>query len=229
MPAALLGFSQSDQMLSCAPCEKCPEKGTIAVFKVYPIGAVLISCSLALLPNIGLAGDAGAPPADPRAIAKDYYVSCQWRVAQRFMAEPTIRDFRYKSGDMTVPAREFSVEQGMDRYKVTVADFTNGPAVDDTIVENAVMPMRQLGEIEEQQPEDYAPGLPGRQLVIFAPNGRQYRFTVYMADHHLYISEAYTARGDFKALQFDQSMVLIGADGADQNNFGNPLHYPCEK
>jgi len=198
--------------------------------KVYPISAVLISCGLALLPDIGLAADASTLSTEElRAIAKDYYVSCQWRVAQRFMVEPTIRDFMYKSGDMTVPAREFSVEQGIDRYNVTVAGFTNGPAIDDTIVENALVPIRRLGEIQEQQPEDYAPGLPGRQLVIFAPNDRQYRFTIYMADHHLYISEAYTAKSDVKGLQFDQSMVLIGADGTDQNNFGNPLHYPCEK
>lgn len=200
------------------------------MFKTYLIGAGLLACALAILPRVASAAEANAGSGpNPFSIAPDYYVSCEDRVAQRFKGKPTIRDFMYTSAGMTVPAREFYQERGMDRYSVTVADFTKGPEVDDTILENALVPMRKLGEIRQQQPEDYAPGLPGRQLVIFAPNDRQYRFTVYMAKHRLYISEAYTARGDFEALQFDQSMVLIGPDGADQNNFVSDLRYPCKK
>ena len=168
--------------------------------KASPIGAGFLACALAGLTGIASAAGADAASApNPNSIAPDYYVSCEYRVAQRFKGQPTIRDFMYTNGGMTVPAREFFQERGMDRYSVIVADFTKGPEADDTIVENAVAPMRKLGDIQQQQPEDYAPGLPGRQLVIFAPNARQYRFTVYMANHRLYISEAYTARGDFEA------------------------------
>jgi hypothetical protein len=113
---------------------------------------------------------------------------------------------------------------------VTVADFTNaGPAIDDTIVENAAISIRQRGKVEDQFPEDYSPGIPGRQLNVFDPDGRQHRVSIYMADHRLYIGESLATPGDFAALQFEQSVLLLDATGGDLNN-ANPAarqHYPC--
>ena len=196
-----------------------------SVLKTCLIGAaLLVYGALATMGAVSAAEEG-----DQRAIAKDYYVDCQHRVAARFRAKPAIRDLQYSEGGKMFPAREYHLEQGMDRFSVTVVDFTKGPAADDTIVENAVAPFRKLGDIQEQQPEDYAPGLPGRQLVIFTPDSRQHRVTIYMANHRLYISDAFTARGDYGALQFDQSVVIIGPDGADQNNFVSSLRYPCGK
>jgi predicted acyltransferase (DUF342 family) len=55
----------------------------------------------------------------------------------------------------------------MDRYSVTIADFSKGgPAVDDNVVENAAIALRQRGEVRIQFPEDYTPGIPGRQLTV---------------------------------------------------------------
>jgi hypothetical protein len=161
----------------------------------------------------------------------NFYVYCPYRVAATFPSEPIIRDITYTNGGKTVPARQFSVEQGMDRYSVTVADFTNGPAIDDTIVENAAVMIRQRGEIRDQFPEDYSPGIPGRQLNVFDSNGRQHRVSVYMADHRLYITEAYAAPGDFAALQFEQSVMLIDANGGDLNNSdaAKRTRYACGK
>ncbi len=194
------------------------------MFKTYVIGAALLSCAaVATLDTVSAVEDG------QQAVAKDYYVDCQHRVAARFRAKPEMRDFPYSEGGKMFPAREYHLEQGMDRFSVKVVDFTNGPDADDTIVENAVAPFRMIGDVQGQQPEDYAPGIPGRQLVIFTDDGRQHRVTVYMAKHRLYISDAFTARGDYGALQFDQSVVIIGPDGADQNNFVSSLRYPCGK
>jgi hypothetical protein len=114
---------------------------------------------------------------------------------------------------------------------VTVADFTGaGPEIDEQMVEHALVPIRQRGQVRFQYPEDYSPGLPGRQIDITLPNGRQHRASAYMADHRLYITETYAAPGEFAALQFEQSVLLLDGNGGDLNN-ANPAarnKYPCE-
>ena len=190
------------------------------------IRAGLLSCAAAALLPASLAAQQAGIPINP-----NLYVYCQYRVAATFPSEPMIRDISYTNGGRTVPARQFTVEQGMDRFSVTIADFTNGPAIDDTIVENAVAPFRQRGEVRDQFPEDYSPGIPGRQLNVFDSNGRQHRASVYMADHHLYLTETDAAPGDFAALLFEQSVLLLDANGGDLNN-ADPAkrqHYACGK
>lgn len=194
--------------------------------KICPILAGLLSCAAAALLPTSLAAQQAGIPINP-----NLYVYCQYRMAATFPSEPMIRDITYTNSGRTVPARQFTVEQGMDRFSVTVADFTNGPAIDDTIVENAVAPVRQLGEIRDQFPEDYSPGIPGRQLNVFDAKGRQHRASVYMADHHLYLTEVDAAPGDFAALLFEQSVLLLDANGGDLNN-ADPAkrqRYACGK
>jgi hypothetical protein len=158
------------------------------------------------------------------------YVFCQYRVAAIFPTEPMIRDIMYTNGDRTVPARQFYVEKGMDKYSVTIADFTKGgPAIDDTIVENAAIALRQRGELRIQFPEDYTPGIPGRQLNILESGGRLLRASVYMADHHLYITETLSDPNDSAAIQFEQSVLMIDANGGDLNNVATRNRYACQR
>ena len=195
--------------------------------KLHPIRAVLLSCAVACLVPPALAAEQAGIPTNP-----NFYVYCQYRVAATFPSEPMIRDITYTNGGKAVPARQFYVEQGMDRFGVTVADFSNGgPAIDDTILENEAIAIRQHGEVRDQFPEDYSPGIPGRQLNVFDPDGRQHRVSLYMADHRLYIGESYAAPGDFAALQFEQSVLLLDASGGDLNNavVANRQHYACGK
>ena len=158
------------------------------------------------------------------------YVYCQYRVAAIFPGEPMTRDFTYTNGIWTVPARQFYVERGMDRYSVTIADFSKGgPAVDDDVVENAAIALRQRGEVRIQFPEDYTPGIPGRQLNISQPDGRQLLSSIYMADHRLYIAESSAPPSDFAALQLEQSMLVIDANGRDLNGVANVNRYNCSR
>jgi hypothetical protein len=188
-----------------------------------PLRAVLFLCAGASVLPVVLA----AQDRDPNA--PNVYVSCQHRVAAIFPSAPMIRDISYANGGRTVPARQFYVERGMDRYSVTVADFSNGgPAIDEQIVENAAATFRRRGEVRLQFPEDYTPGIPGRQLNVFDANGRQHRASIYMADHRLYIAETDTEPGDSAAIQLEQSMLLISATGGDLNNVANPNRYRCE-
>ena len=151
-------------------------------------------------------------------------------VAAIFPGEPMIRDFTYANGTWMVPARQFYVERGMNRYSVTIADFSKGgPAVDDTIVENAAIALRQRGEVVIQFPEDYTPGIPGRQLNISQPDGRRLLSSIYMADHRLYIAESSAPPSDFAAIQLEQSMLVIDAMGRDLNGVANINRYNCQR
>ena len=173
----------------------------------------------------------GAGQLDEPTYDDNVYVNCPYRVAAIFPRPPMIRDITYRVAARSVPARQFYTQQGADMLSVIVADFTNGPAVDENLVAAATIPLRQLGEVRFEAKAEYDPGIPGRQLNIFKANGRQHRASVYMADHRLYITESYAAPGDFPALQFEQSVSLINAQGTDLDKNGAlpSRQYNCRK
>jgi len=177
------------------------------VTKIVPISAAaFISCAFAcLLPGAGAAQE------------MPLYVNCQYGFAVIFPSQPMTREISYTThSGATVPARQFYNERGADRFTVTVVQFPNGPAVDEQIVEHAAATLRRRGEVRFQAEANYDPGMPGRQLNIFEPNGRQHRASVYMADRYLTITEANAAPGDFNALQFEQSIMLVDSEGVDR-------------
>jgi hypothetical protein len=192
----------------------------MAIFR--RLGLAILACAAAPLLQ-------GVSQLDEPTYGDNVYVNCAWRVAAIFPAPPMTRDFTYALGGESAPARQFYVRNGEDLYSVIVANFANGPAVDENLVESAAVPLRQQGEVRFQSSAVYDPGIPGRQLDIFAPNGRQRRASVYMADHRLYITETDTAPGEFAALQFEQSVSLINERGTDlDKNVGqNSRQYHC--
>lgn len=195
--------------------------------KFRPIRAVLLASAVA---SVSAASLAAQQQQGTVLTIPNLYVFCPYRVAAIFPSEPMIRDIMYTNGDKTVPARQFYVERGMDRYSVTIADFTmGGVAIDDTIVENAAIALRQRGELRIQFPEDYTPGIPGRQLNIMEPNGRLLRASLYMADHRLYITETLSDPNDSAAIQFEQSVLMIDAQGRDINGVANVNRYACQR
>lgn len=157
------------------------------------------------------------------------YVNCEYRFAVIFPQAPMARDVTFTtSSGAAVPARQFYLERGGERYSVTVVR-TMGAPVDEQVIEHAAQTIRQRGEVRFQFEAPYDPGMPGRQLNIVEPNGRQHRASVYMADNHLTITEANAAPGSFPALQFEQSILLVDADGADrERNAGQePRKFDC--
>jgi hypothetical protein len=184
--------------------------------------AALLSC--AALPFVP--GSAVSQDAPPDLI----YIDCQNRFAVIFPSPHMTRDIMYKTHTgASVPAKQFYVERGADRFIVTSVNFASGPAVDEAHVEHAANTLRQRGEVRFQAAANYDPGMPGRQLNIFQPNGRQLRASVYMAEGHLTITEAEAAEGDFNALQFEQSITLINAEGVDRDSNANapPRRFQC--
>ena len=186
---------------------------------------VLLASAVASISAMAFAAQQGTVQTVP-----NMYIYCQYRVAAIFPGEPMIRDFTYANGTWMVPARQFYVERGMDRYSVTIADFSKGgPTIDDTIVENAAIALRQRGEVRIQFPEDYTPGIPGRQLNLSQPDGRLLLASIYMADHRLYIAESSAPPNDFAAIQLEQSMLVIDANGRDLNGVANVNRYNCSR
>lgn len=174
----------------------------------------LVSC--AVLPF--LPGPAASQEAAPDLM----YIDCQNRFAVIFPSPHMTRDITYRTHTgASIPAKQFYVERGADRFMVTSVHFMNGPQVDEAIVDHAANALRERGEVRFQAAANYDPGMPGRQLNIFQPNGRQLRASVYMAEGHLTITEAEAAQGDFNALQFEQSITLINAEGVDRDGNAN--------
>jgi hypothetical protein len=52
-----------------------------------------------------------------------------------------------------------------------------------------------------------------------------------MYDHRLYVTESLAAEGDFPALQFEQSVSIIDANGTDLDKNGNQpsRQYDCRR
>jgi hypothetical protein len=170
----------------------------------------------------------------PEDTSEQFYISCQNRFAVIFPdgARPMMRDIAYTSGTgANLPARQFYVERGGNRYSVTVVRFPMGPAVDEASIDFAAQNLRKLGEVRFAAAGDYDPGFPGRQLNIFQPDNRQLRASVYMADHHLVITEANAPVGDLSAIQFEQSITIIDDKGADfDTNPPDPVRImPCNR
>jgi hypothetical protein len=168
--------------------------------------------------------------ADIAEEATPLYANCQYGFAMIFPKEPQARDVRWSTAAGTnVPAKQFYYEQGGVRLNETVADFSNGPKADDMIVNQALAELSKKGEVRFRAFGDYDPGMPGGQLNIFEPNGRQLRASVYMAYHKLYVTEAEAPPGDTNALLFEQSITLIDHVGANidrvnaMNEIGNPF------
>jgi hypothetical protein len=146
------------------------------------------------------------------------YSNTDYRFAVIFPDEPMVREISYTTKDgASVLAQQFYVEQGTNQYLVTVVNLPAGPAVDQDAVEHAAEQLRQKGEVRFQFDICYDPDIPGRQLNIFQPDGRQLRANTYMWDHNLYITEAIATPGDTAALKLEQSIMLLNADGSEVN------------
>ena len=132
------------------------------------VQAALLSCAIA--PFLQGASQLDAPTYDDNV-----YVNCPYRVAAIFPHAPMVKDFTYAVGGKSAPARHFYTQQGADVFSAIVANFANGPAVDEKLINAAASPLRQKGEVRFQFDEEYDPGIPGRPFDIFQPSGRERR------------------------------------------------------
>ena len=133
-----------------------------------------------------------------------------------FPDQPMMREISYTREDGSeVPAHQFYVERGANQYFVTVVNLPDGPAVDFEALDHAVEQTRAKGDVRVEYEVAYDPGVPGWQLSVFQPDGRQRRASIYMYAHNLFLAEAITEPGDFDGMRLEQSLVLLEPDGSE--------------
>ena len=171
-------------------------------------------------------------PADIEAEASPIYANCQAGFAIIFPGQPMARDVTFTAGPgKTLPAREYYVEKGGNRYSVTVADLPNGPYADRELLAQTLAELSKKGQVSTRADVELGLGRPGGQLNIMEPNGRQLRASAYAAQHRLTVTQAEAVVGEGQALQFEQSIALINQAGTDLDRVapGNdaPRTYDC--
>src|SRR5438067_9801603 len=114
--------------------------GTLTMSRVSQIAVALLS-TLAM-PLLQSASQLDEPTYDDTV-----YVNCAWGVAAIFPRQPLTRDFTYTVAGWSAPARQFYIQDGANLLSVTVARFSDGPAVDQNVVAAAAIPLRERGEI----------------------------------------------------------------------------------
>jgi hypothetical protein len=169
--------------------------------------------------------------ADIEAEDSPIYANCQAGFAVIFPGQPMARDVTFMTPGKSLPAREYYVEKGGNRYSVTVAELPNGPYADRELVAQTLAELSKKGQVRTRADVELGLGRPGGQLNITEPNGRQLRASAYMAEHRLTITQAEAVAGEGQALQFEQSIALINHAGTDLDRVapGNdaPRTYDC--
>jgi len=146
---------------------------------------------------------------------------------------PTIRDVQYTTASgMQVPAKEYFVEKGGNRYSVTSVLFPDVPYSSRDITNQAMDQLAKKGEVRTRNVASIGLGRPGGQMDVYTPNGREIRAAIYMGRGRLIIAQSDAARSDADALIFEQSIVLVNNVGNDidrvnPNNQGLTRKYDC--
>ncbi len=164
--------------------------------------------------------------------AGSIYANCQAGFGIIFPGQPMARDATFTAGPgKTLPAREYYVEKGGNRYSVTVADLPNGPYADRELLAQTLAELSKKGQVRTRADVELGLGRPGGQLNILEPNGRQLRASAYSAQHRLTVTQGEAVAGDTEALLFEQSIVLMNRVGTDLDRVapGNdaPRTYDC--
>jgi len=154
------------------------------------------------------------------------YRNTEYHFAVIFPGQPMARDITFAAKDgSSHPGREFFIEDAGNRYSVTLVKLPEVAAIDRDNIEFAAQQILKKGTVRFQFSNCYDPGILGRQLNLSESNGHQLRASVYMWDHQLYITETSAPEGFSPALQFEQSITILDANGNDlDTGQGSP---PC--
>lgn len=148
------------------------------------------------------------------------YRNLEFGFAVNFPGEPLVSETTYTSpSGEALPARIFAVEDGTNRYSVTVVDFSTREGEQYIAVGHAADEMRQRGEVVLEVYTDLDE-IYGPQFMIIEPDGRETMSTIVFYHDRLYLVEGSVAPGAAPPAQFQQSMMLLNADGSRPNGAG---------
>lgn len=142
------------------------------------------------------------------------YTSIEDRFHAVFPAEPNVEEVEWVSEDSTVvPGRRYSAAAGDNSYALTVYDYrgTNFSNMRGSMAHVATA-FRQKGNVTL---DAYAQldRIPGHQLQITEPNGRELYVALHLHDWFLYVTEASVPFASPRGTMFQHSLSIIDEDG----------------
>ena len=142
------------------------------------------------------------------------HTSIEDRFNAVFPAEPNVEEVEWISEDSTVvPGRRYSAVAGGNSYSLTVYDYhgTNFSNMRGSMAHVATA-FRQKGNVTL---DAYAQldRIPGHQLQITEPNGRELYVALYLHDWLLYVTEASVPLASPRATMFQHSLSIIDGEG----------------
>lgn len=142
------------------------------------------------------------------------YTSIEDRFHAVFPAEPSVEEVEWVSEDSTVmPGRRYSAAAGDNLYSLTVFDYReSGFSNMRGSMAHVATSFRQRGEVTL---DAYAQldRIPGHQLQLTEPNGRELYVALHLHDSLLYVTEASVPFASPRGTMFQHSLSIIDEDG----------------
>jgi len=142
------------------------------------------------------------------------YTSIEDRFHAVFPAEPTVEEVEWVSEDSTVvPGRRYSAAAGDNFYSLTVFDY-RGSTFNNMrgSMAHAATFYRRKGEVTL---DAYAQldRIPGHQLQLTEPGGRELYVALHLHDWLLYVTEASVPFASPRGTMFQHALSIIDEDG----------------
>ena len=136
-----------------------------------------------------------------------------WGISINFPHEPVSERIDYAThlGE-TVPAQRYSAERNGATYELTLVFYSQTRTDAHTAISLAAELIRDKGEATYYA-YDNLDGIPGQLMSIIQPDGRRIEAVLYFVDQRLYIAEGNVPPGAPPALQFVQSISILGPTG----------------
>ncbi len=153
----------------------------------------------------------------PAASAQEWieFVERTDRFSINFPGQPTVRDITYApQRGPTKPGREYAVQDGPRRYVVTVVDLSKGSTIEvmGSIAWEA-WNFRKRGGVVTYDAHAQVDRIQGHALHITNPDKTVSFVGIYFHAKRLYVLEARVPPESPGAVHFQQSLMILDADG----------------
>jgi hypothetical protein len=143
------------------------------------------------------------------------YVNAQYAFAVSFPEAPKTESGRFQLLDgAVVPTTTYAVTDADGDYRVTIADFTNRPEGENSILDNAEAALKRSATVKVEMPARVQ-AVFGRQLSLAGQDGSHISAALFVYQHRLYqiTGTAFPAAaqaGSSDAIRFQQSLRFTG-------------------
>ena len=153
----------------------------------------------------------------PAASAQEWieFVERTDRFSINFPGQPSVRDITYDAQrGSDKPGRVYTVQDGPRRYSVTVVDFANSITIEamGTVAWEA-WNFRKRGGVVTYDAHAQVDRIEGHQMHITNPDGTVSFIGLYFHARRLYVLEARVPPESPGAVHFQQSLMILDADG----------------